>query len=37
MQEYDWAIREVMKKEKLKPKDEDKLVELFVLLHNQLQ
>jgi hypothetical protein len=37
MQEYDWAIREVMKKEKLKPNNEDKLVELFVLLHNQLQ
>ncbi len=37
MQEYDWVIREVMKKEKLKPNDEDNLVELFVLLHNELQ
>jgi len=37
MQEYDWVIREVMKREKLKPKDEDKLVELFVLLHNEMQ
>ncbi|MGQ0738148.1 MAG: hypothetical protein ACT4OJ_03725 [Bacteroidota bacterium] len=37
MQEYDWVIREVMKREKLKPKDEEKLIELFVLLHNELQ
>ena len=37
MSEYEWAIKEIMKKEKLKLKDEGKLVALFVLLNNQFQ
>jgi len=37
MSEYEWAIKDILKKEKLKVKDEGKLVDLFVMLNNQLQ
>jgi hypothetical protein len=37
MSEYDWMLRDVMKKNKIKLKDEQRLVELFSLLNQQFQ
>jgi hypothetical protein len=37
MPEYEWAIKDIMKKEKIKLKDEAKLMDLFVLLNSQFQ
>lgn len=37
MSEYDWMLRDVIKKNKIKLKDEQRLVELFALLNQQFQ
>jgi hypothetical protein len=37
MSEYDWMIRDVMKKNKIKLKDEERLIELFFQLNQQFQ